>query len=62
MIETLKEKILKLQTVSEALEPSEMERKNYVEEVNHYADKFINDFIEAWVKIMNSDRFDLKLN
>jgi catalase-peroxidase len=25
-------------------------------------DKFINDFISAWVKVMNSDRFDLKLN
>ena len=25
-------------------------------------DKFINDFIAAWVKVMNSDRFDLKLN
>ena len=25
-------------------------------------DKFIKDFIIAWVKVMNSDRFDLKLN
>jgi len=25
-------------------------------------DKFINDFVSAWVKVMNSDRFDLKLN
>ena len=25
-------------------------------------DKFIKDFITAWVKVMNSDRFDLKLN
>ena len=25
-------------------------------------DKFIGDFISAWVKVMNSDRFDLKLN
>ena len=25
-------------------------------------DKFINDFISAWVKVMNADRFDLKLN
>ena len=24
--------------------------------------KFINDFVAAWVKIMNADRFDLKLN
>ena len=24
--------------------------------------KFVNDFISAWVKVMNSDRFDLKLN
>jgi len=23
-------------------------------------DKFLNDFISAWVKVMNSDRFDLK--
>ncbi len=23
-------------------------------------DKFINDFINAWVKVMNADRFDLK--
>tara|TARA_B100000674_G_scaffold437440_1_gene398232 strand:- start:447 stop:1178 length:732 start_codon:yes stop_codon:yes gene_type:complete len=26
------------------------------------SDKFVNDFIAAWVKVMNSDRFDLKLN
>ena len=25
-------------------------------------DKFINDFISAWAKVMNADRFDLKLN
>ena len=25
-------------------------------------DKFIKDFILAWVKVMNADRFDLKLN
>ena len=25
-------------------------------------DKFIKDFISAWVKVMNADRFDLKLN
>ena len=25
-------------------------------------DKFINDFVAAWVKVMNADRFDLKLN
>ena len=25
-------------------------------------DKFVNDFIAAWTKVMNSDRFDLKLN
>ena len=24
--------------------------------------KFVNDFVSAWVKVMNSDRFDLKLN
>ena len=24
--------------------------------------KFINDFVAAWVKVMNADRFDLKLN
>ena len=24
--------------------------------------KFVKDFISAWVKVMNSDRFDLKLN
>jgi catalase-peroxidase len=23
-------------------------------------EKFINDFIDAWVKVMNLDRFDLK--
>jgi len=22
-------------------------------------DKFVNDFINAWVKVMNADRFDL---
>jgi len=25
-------------------------------------EKFINDFVAAWVKVMNADRFDLKLN
>ena len=25
-------------------------------------DKFIKDFIATWVKVMNADRFDLKLN
>ena len=25
-------------------------------------DKFIKDFISAWVKVMNADRFDLRLN
>ena len=25
-------------------------------------DKFVSDFIAAWVKVMNSDRFDLRLN
>jgi len=25
-------------------------------------DKFIKDFTAAWVKVMNADRFDLKLN
>ena len=25
-------------------------------------DKFVNDFIAAWVKVMNADRFDLRLN
>ena len=25
-------------------------------------DKFVKDFVAAWVKVMNSDRFDLKLN
>ncbi len=24
--------------------------------------KFVNDFVSAWTKVMNSDRFDLKLN
>ena len=24
--------------------------------------KFITDFVAAWTKVMNSDRFDLKLN
>ena len=26
------------------------------------SDKFINDFVSAWVKVMNADRFDLRLN
>ena len=25
-------------------------------------DKFVKDFVAAWVKVMNADRFDLKLN
>ena len=23
-------------------------------------EKFVNDFVKAWVKVMNADRFDLK--
>ena len=23
-------------------------------------EKFVNDFVAAWVKVMNNDRFDLK--
>ena len=39
--------------------------KTYFKEV--YAcedsqDKFVKDFVAAWVKVMNADRFDLKLN
>ena len=26
------------------------------------SEKFVKDFIAAWVKVMNADRFDLKLN
>ena len=26
------------------------------------SEKFVNDFIAAWAKVMNADRFDLKLN
>ena len=26
------------------------------------SDKFVKDFISAWVKVMNADRFDLRLN
>jgi catalase-peroxidase len=29
---------------------------------NDSQEKFIQDFISAWVKVMNADRFDLKLN
>ena len=29
---------------------------------NDSFDKFVNDFVSAWTKVMNSDRFDLKLN
>ena len=29
---------------------------------NDSKEKFVNDFVAAWVKVMNSDRFDLKLN
>jgi len=29
---------------------------------NDSSKKFVNDFITAWTKVMNSDRFDLKLN
>ncbi len=24
--------------------------------------KFVNDFVYAWTKVMNSDRYDIKLN
>ena len=30
--------------------------------VKTQGDKFVKDFIAAWVKVMNSDRFDLRLN
>ena len=30
----------------------------YAQEDNK--EKFVNDFIKAWVKVMNSDRFDLR--
>ena len=26
------------------------------------SEKFVNDFVVAWAKVMNADRFDLKLN
>ena len=26
------------------------------------SDKFVKDFVSAWVKVMNADRFDLRLN
>ena len=29
---------------------------------NDSSDKFTNDFVSAWTKVMNSDRFDLRLN
>ena len=29
---------------------------------NDSHDKFVKDFVAAWVKVMNADRFDLKLN
>ncbi len=29
---------------------------------NDSNDKFLKDFVAAWLKVMNSDRFDLKLN
>ena len=29
---------------------------------NDSSKKFVNDFVSAWTKVMNSDRFDLKLN
>lgn len=31
----------------------------YAQEDNK--EKFVNDFISAWVKVMNADRFDLKI-
>ena len=39
--------------------------KTYFKEVyacEDSSEKFVKDFIAAWVKVMNSDRFDLKLN
>ena len=39
--------------------------KTYFKEVyacNDSSDKFTNDFVSAWTKVMNSDRFDTKLN
>ena len=30
----------------------------YAQDDNH--EKFVNDFVAAWTKVMNADRFDLK--
>ena len=43
----LKKQILDLQKISEALEPSEAERTNYVNDVSAYANSFINNLETA---------------
>ncbi len=39
---TLKQKILELQKISNALEPTESQRNNYIKEINDYANQFLN--------------------
>jgi catalase-peroxidase len=39
---------------------SELRALSEVYASNDGGDKFVNDFVNAWVKVMNLDRFDLK--
>lgn len=41
-MQNIKERILELQNISEALEPSESKRKEYIKEVSSYANNFVN--------------------
>jgi aromatic-L-amino-acid/L-tryptophan decarboxylase len=43
----LKQQILELQRVSEALEPNEKQRNTYIQEVSNYANTFINSLKDA---------------
>ncbi|AXT20515.1 aminotransferase class V-fold PLP-dependent enzyme [Flavobacteriaceae bacterium AU392] len=42
-MQNIKERILELQSISEALEPSELRRKEYIKEASDYANNFVNN-------------------
>jgi len=51
----LKKKILELQEISEALEPKEIERNNYISEITGYSNAFINNLSKEKTFINEKD-------
>jgi aromatic-L-amino-acid/L-tryptophan decarboxylase len=54
LVSNLKQQILELQSVSEALEPNEKQRNTYIQEVSNYANTFLNGLEDA--KAFSSDQ------